>query len=381
MSNQTTQTDMPVIVGTFSRIYYELEREEVLNECIAGKQEIGISSISSTFDDKGNLRINVSYEPDSYNCCVCYDDIVGPILSCENYHSLCQHCNIKIENNGDIRCPICRSETKSRNFLMEHAIKSIVNKCPFYINGCRNESFPVHSENHALSCKYADIKCLWCGENTTTFDLPIHTEFSCRYKFYGMSCPRRIDAIKSNAIENVYIVSQKEESRILYVEKSDGMCNMVCVQAAESEDPSLSILLSYTNIKTSQNTSIKIPIHRPKDLIEGKVDMFNISLDELNDQCDIIITGFSYNFRKDEQWMVQSLQGYWFRSTVIRSMFNMVLFNFNEHPIDGYQEWINLNMGESERIKSLDTNVVDAGLDGLDDDQILRIIMDRSMNE
>lgn len=356
----------------------------------------GTSKVSSTMDKDGNLEISVVYDANSYKCCVCYEGIVGPIISCDNCHSLCSDCIIGIAKTHDHRCPVCRSNAKGRNYLLENALADMIEICPFAKQGCRHRSYPENMKEHTASCRYAEIDCPWCEEKTTSFDLQTHTEFKCKKQFTGMSCSNRIDFIKSDKINNIFLVSAMEGSRILYVEKTEKKCNLLCIQGTNSEDQISSIVMSYSvgvksldDMKLTETRKIMLPIHKPEHLIKGQVLMHSIPLKELGEQKNIVITGFKEKFMTGGRWMAQDRQGNWYRATIRRRMYNpdRVLVKFDGYPADNYDEWIEIRDDKSRRIRPLDANEGRTTreerlyVENLDEDEQLRLAMERSMNE
>jgi hypothetical protein len=356
----------------------------------------GTSDVSSTMDKDGNMEIKVTYDSNSYQCCVCYDGIVGPIVSCDNAHSLCSDCIVGIAKTGDQRCPVCRSNAKGRNYLLENALLGMINICPFAKQGCRHRSYPENMKEHMAVCRYAEIDCPWCEEKTTPFDLQTHTEFKCKKKFSGMSCSNHIDFIKSDKINNVFLVSAMEGSRILYVEKTETDCNLLCIQGTNSEDQINSIVMTYSigvksldDMELTETRKIVLPIHKPEHLIKGRVLMYTISLKELAEQKNIVITGFKEKYMTGGRWMAQDNQDSWYRATIRRRMYNpdRVLVKFDNWRDDEHDEWIELRDDKSKRIRPLDANdgrttsEESRYVENLDEDEQLRLVMERSMDE
>jgi hypothetical protein len=360
------------------------------------KKEIQVTSdVTSTMDKDGNMEIKVTYDFHSYQCCVCYDGIIGPIVSCDNAHSLCSDCIVGIAKTGDHRCPVCRSNAKGRNYLLENALLGMINICPFAKQGCRHKSYPANMEEHMAICRYAEIDCPWCEEKTTPFDLQTHTEFKCKKKFSGMSCSNHIDFIKSDKINNVFLVSAMEGSRILYVEKTETDCNLLCIQGTNPEDQINSIVMTYSidvksldDMKLTETRKIMLPIHKPEHLIKGRVLMHTIPLKELAKKKNIVITGFSEKYRKGGRWMAMDNQGNWYRATIIEREYNpdAVLVKFDGYIADKHDEWIDLD-DELTMLRPLDANEGRTTreerqyVENLDEDEQLRLVMERSMNE
>jgi hypothetical protein len=361
------------------------------------KQEIQKTSrVSSIMGNRGDIQINVTYAADSYTCCVCYDRIIGPIVSCDNSHAICSECVMGIEKTGYYRCPICRSNTKGRNFLLENALLGMIKTCPFTKHGCIHRSYPDNMMEHTKICKYAEIDCPWCDEKTTPFDLQTHTESTCKKQFSMVSCSNRIDFIKSGEINNMSIVSAMDPSRVLYIEKTETNCKMLCIQGENTKDQITSIVMTYStevesrgDVKLTETRKVVLPIHSPEHLIKGLVYVITISLKELMKQNNIVITGFKEKYMTGGRWMVRGIDGNWYRATILRRLYNpdRILIKFDTHPADKYDEWVSLRDNESERVRPLNANEGRTTREereytiNLTEDEQLRLIMERSMDD
>ncbi|XP_074593801.1 E3 ubiquitin-protein ligase SIAH1-like [Brevipalpus obovatus] len=94
-----------------------------------------------------------------FECPVCFDYVLPPILQCQNGHLLCSSCRKQLTN-----CPTCRIPISSniRNLQMEKLAMNLL--------------FP---------CKYSSAGCVL---NLTCTDKPDH-EDSCEFKSYSCPCP------------------------------------------------------------------------------------------------------------------------------------------------------------------------------------------------
>lgn len=357
----------------------------------------GTSHVKSSMDEKGNISISVTYDSNCYSCCVCFERIIGPIISCDSMHSLCHDCCNGLANENDNRCPVCRSCEKGRNYLLENAIDKFHAHCTN--NGCLHKDYIENMEEHKSKCVYTEIKCPWCKECTTVFDLQTHTEFECADTFSVMNCSDRIDFIKSKKFKNILIVSVVDDSRIMYITKSENECSLMCIQTKNTDSMSC-ITMSYNiraksidNMKLTESRKIMIPIHKPENLIKGQILMHTIPMEILTLKEDITITGFDDKFKMHSKWMVMDMNHEWHPAEVGKRLYNpdrvLIVFVNDKHA-----ECITLNNGESERIRPLDIASMRYSfmenryvqnrredIQNMDEDEQLRLIMEMSMDD
>lgn len=352
--------------------------------------------VTSEMDEKGDLTIVCKCSVNCYTCCVCFEKIVGTITSCNNMHSMCSECIKGIEKTGDHRCPVCRSDSKCHNYILEYAISGMIDTCPFTKQGCRHRSYPENMKDHTDICRYAEIQCPWCGEKTTSFDLQEHTESICKHKFSVMSCSNHIDFINSDELKNMYLVSEMEGSRILYIKKTDKSCNLLCIQGIDSDDQMKFINMSYNivvksldDMKLTEARNIMLPIHNPEHLNKGQVLVHSIPLEELGNYKNITITGFKEKYMPGGRWMCQDRRGCWYRATIVSRRYNpdRVLVKFDEYPADKYDEWIEIRDGKYSKIRPLEANNGRTTREeriyvrNMSEDEQLRLVMERSIEE
>jgi hypothetical protein len=354
----------------------------------------GISNIVSHMDKKGNMNISVVYDVECYKCCVCFERIIGPIISCDNGHSLCNDCQTGIAKTGNQICPVCRSSAKERNYLLENALTEFIVKCSNKV--CKHMGYPESMKDHEAICKYSEIKCPWCGEKTTPFDLQVHTEFECEKKFSMVSCSNRIDFIKSDEINNIFIQSAMEETRIMYIEKTETECRFICIQGRNIDDQVNSIIMTYeVPVKYMCDTNlteihkITIPINKPEQLINGQTLVYTTPLKSFIDQKNMVITGFKEKYMTGDIWMIMDRQGSWYRAKITKRLYypDRIHVKFDNHSSNNYEEWIELINGDSKKIRPLEANNGRTTQEeiiytqNMNEDEQLRLVLERSMDE
>lgn len=96
-----------------------------------------------------------------FECPICYDNILPPILQCQNGHLVCKSCRTMINT-----CPTCR--------------------VPFGTNNIRNLSLEKLATTVKFPCKYANHGCpevLYFKEKTE------HEDHKCQFRPYNCPCP------------------------------------------------------------------------------------------------------------------------------------------------------------------------------------------------
>jgi hypothetical protein len=317
----------------------------------------GISAFDSSIDGNGNINITLTIKSAAWTCCVCSEQIVGDIVSCEHNHSLCANCVTGMTQSGDLRCPMCRSTTRGRNHIIEQAIKQCQIECKN--QRCDHVTFYGAMEDHAKQCKYTPVNCPWCDEQTTPHDLVVHAEFECTTSFEAASVGNNLTFIKSGKRTSQIIRSNKEADATLYVTKSKDAYTFTCIQYIE--DAQFITLRTTTslgrhNTDTIQHVgTIKIPINNINSLIVGELCTVSIPRTLVDSWTSIHTDGLYDKWGIGTRWLCMDVQKKWYRATVIRSMVSeggrgiWVKFDtFSER----YNEWIH-PLIEPERISEM----------------------------
>ncbi|KAF7492302.1 hypothetical protein SSS_10102 [Sarcoptes scabiei] len=102
-----------------------------------------------------------------YECPVCFEYILPPILQCQNGHLVCQPCRKKLTY-----CPTCRIciDSEIRNLQMEKIASTVLFPCKFASLGCKHLLLYKDKPNHEdicdfkpFSCPCPGTKCKWQG--------------------------------------------------------------------------------------------------------------------------------------------------------------------------------------------------------------------------
>lgn len=81
-----------------------------------------------------SIRLNANDENVSglFECAICYEVILPPIMMCTSGHSVCNECKKYLT-----RCPTCRGDfTNVRNRLAEELLEKCSIRCRFQNDGC-----------------------------------------------------------------------------------------------------------------------------------------------------------------------------------------------------------------------------------------------------
>lgn len=106
---------------------------------------------NSSDSDSSNGRLASLFE-----CPVCFEYVVPPILQCKNGHVVCHNCHHKVTF-----CPTCRDpkQNTTRNLAMEKMAREIKFHCKYSNDGC-SASLPYEQTNeHPRTCEYRPYSC------------------------------------------------------------------------------------------------------------------------------------------------------------------------------------------------------------------------------
>ena len=281
----------------------------------------------------GIIKLNIQYNPETYKCCVCGDNITGKITSCYSLHSLCSSCIEGMEKEYDYKCPVCRSEDKFNNYILELAIRQILKPCP--LDGCECKLFEEDLYEHINQCHFNNIECFICGDKCLVGNVISHIKNKHNIIEYSGS----LDLSKIN---DYYILSSKiEKSRIMIIKKIDDKFEFNCIQINDCND-------NCTYIGTNKQD---IYINRPIDIISGNIKKTVIAT------SNITLDGFDEQYKTGTKWMCKLPNDVWVRGVIVKRSYNpnTVTFKYNLYlNIVSYYE-IPLIDGESQYIKPLES--------------------------
>ncbi|CAF3374691.1 unnamed protein product [Rotaria socialis] len=116
-----------------------------LSSATAASSTVATSTGSSQHQDLVNL----------FECPVCFDYALPPILQCQSGHIVCSQCRQKLSS-----CPTCRGPLGNiRNLGMEKVADTILFPCKYQTNGCLLSLTHKHKLEHEDSCDFRPYMC------------------------------------------------------------------------------------------------------------------------------------------------------------------------------------------------------------------------------
>ncbi|CAI9180798.1 unnamed protein product [Rangifer tarandus platyrhynchus] len=110
---------------------------------------------SQTGPDLSGTTASSSDLASLFECPVCFDYVIPPILQCHNGHLVCSDCWSKLTH-----CPTCRDLlTPIRNLAMEKVAVSVLFPCKYATFGCEITMPPTEKADHEKHCEFRPCCC------------------------------------------------------------------------------------------------------------------------------------------------------------------------------------------------------------------------------
>ncbi|KAB0346206.1 hypothetical protein FD755_024149 [Muntiacus reevesi] len=110
---------------------------------------------SPTVPDQAGTTASTNDLARLFECPVCFDYVLPPILQCHNGHLVCNDCRRKLT-----RCPTCRDPlTSIRNLAMEKVAVSVLFPCKYASFGCEITMSPTEKAGHEEHCEFRPCCC------------------------------------------------------------------------------------------------------------------------------------------------------------------------------------------------------------------------------
>ncbi|XP_065191360.1 E3 ubiquitin-protein ligase Siah1-like [Sycon ciliatum] len=105
-----------------------------------------------------SVSANIASNPDlasHFECPVCFDYVLPPIIQCNSGHLVCSQCRAKLTC-----CPSCRGPLGSiRNLAMERVAEDVLFPCKFRTNGCPQAFRFNKKKEHEDLCEFRPYMC------------------------------------------------------------------------------------------------------------------------------------------------------------------------------------------------------------------------------
>ncbi|XP_060566537.1 E3 ubiquitin-protein ligase SIAH1A-like [Ruditapes philippinarum] len=128
----------------------------------SGKQARGIGAPSAPTSvtaaavaAAGNATSSNQELASYFECPVCFDYALPPIMQCQSGHIVCQSCRQKLT-----MCPTCRGPLGNiRNLAMEKVAATVNFPCKYANNGCQTTLLHSEKPEHEETCEYRPYCC------------------------------------------------------------------------------------------------------------------------------------------------------------------------------------------------------------------------------
>lgn len=116
--------------------------------------------VSSTLNATLTSTTSISQLAALFQCPVCTEYALPPILQCENGHHLCATCRENVT-----RCPICRAPKGSnRNLALDRLAQTTVFPCKYRTFGCSAAFLIAAKKKHEMTCEHGPSRCVLGGQ-------------------------------------------------------------------------------------------------------------------------------------------------------------------------------------------------------------------------
>merc|ERR1712128_74365 len=90
-----------------------------------------------------------------FECPVCFDYVLPPIMQCNSGHLVCQNCQPKLTH-----CPTCRGQAPTiRNLAMEKVAATVYFPCKYHTSGCHQSFLHDKKAAHEETCEFRPYHC------------------------------------------------------------------------------------------------------------------------------------------------------------------------------------------------------------------------------
>jgi len=123
---------------------------------LSNPSTINSSSTSASQQQQDLIKTQTSDLTSLFECPVCFDYVLPPIIQCQNGHLVCSSCRQKITC-----CPTCRVPISNniRNLQMEKLAPTLLFPCKYSSAGCTQNLLYSDKPEHEDSCEFKPYSC------------------------------------------------------------------------------------------------------------------------------------------------------------------------------------------------------------------------------
>ncbi|XP_075558132.1 E3 ubiquitin-protein ligase Siah1-like isoform X1 [Dermacentor variabilis] len=116
-----------------------------------------MASVTSVSRPSRSVRTSsLSHMSSLFECPVCREYALPPIMQCENGHHLCAPCRKNVA-----KCPVCRApKGRNRNLALEKLAETATFPCQYRPKGCTALLLITAKKKHEGSCEYGPCPCV-----------------------------------------------------------------------------------------------------------------------------------------------------------------------------------------------------------------------------
>ncbi|KFM63131.1 E3 ubiquitin-protein ligase SIAH1-like [Stegodyphus dumicola] len=143
-------------------------RSHLTAACQTGPNHVSSTSIDTKYNIAGahnavsnHAGISSTSNPTTadlaslFECPVCFDYVLPPILQCQNGHLVCASCRLKLTC-----CPSCRGPIGNiRNLAMEKVATTVFFPCKYSQSGCKQQLMHTEKTDHEELCEFRPYSC------------------------------------------------------------------------------------------------------------------------------------------------------------------------------------------------------------------------------
>lgn len=161
---------------------------------------------SEDVNEKNSVSVMIS-DPNSFDCCICFQPLSIPVFQCVNGHIVCSTCCDKHRN----KCPKCSKRIRlKRCKAIENLLQSFEMSCPNEKQGCKETMRYNEKKKHEEECMYVPCYCPLSGCDFVASSEVLSNHFSHKHKDFRSTFSYGHSFIVSLKFNDEAIVLQEE---------------------------------------------------------------------------------------------------------------------------------------------------------------------------